>query len=317
MSAAESQYRKIDIDSLNEAGDQNFNLYVKSAENDSFVKFAGTEASHQQKVRKMLEAGELTEELYIDVLEQEQYFMQVTDNLSSVASDDGLTPNIRAEKIYNVSTAIMKEFFENSGSKKILNSADKIMDAMHTCLEVTNQGFSLLASTMIKNYPAYIHSVNVGLYCLSYANKVKMPADEARIIAIGGLFHDLGLTAISDETLYKKEKLDMDEIQWMRSHTEEGSTIIKGLKLYNDEVVKMAAQHHESFDGKGYPYALASDQISHFSRICKVADVYESLTSPVVYRKAMKPLDALTVMTRDMKGVFDPKILRNFISLLT
>ena len=115
----------------------------------------------------------------------------------------------------------------------------------------------------------------------------------------------------------KKGKLDMDEIQWMRSHTEEGIAIIKDLKHYNEEVVKMAAQHHESFDGKGYPYALASDKISYFSRVCKVADVYESLTSPVVYRKAMKPLDALTIMTRDMKSMFDPKVLRNFITLLT
>jgi HD-GYP domain-containing protein (c-di-GMP phosphodiesterase class II) len=62
---------------------------------------------------------------------------------------------------------------------------------------------------------------------------------------------------------------------------------------------------------------LVQDKISCFSRVCKVADVYESLTSPVVYRRAMKPLDALIVMTCDMKGTFGPKVLRNFISLLT
>lgn len=315
MSSTAEQYRKIDVESLSETGDQKFNLYVKS--NDDFVKFAGTEPTHQEKVRKLLKAGELNEDLYIDVLEQENYFKQITGSLASVASDDALTPQMRAEKIYNVSMAVMKEFFENSSSKKILNSADDIMGAMNTCLKVTNQGFSLLAKTMVRNYPAYIHSINVGLFCLSYANKMKMEKEETQILAIGGLFHDLGLTAISDETLYKKEKLDMDEVQWMRSHTEEGIEIIKGLKLYNEEVATMAAQHHESFDGKGYPHALASDKISYFSRVCKVADVYESLTSPVVYRRAMKPLDALTIMTRDMKGMFDPKVLRNFISLLT
>jgi putative nucleotidyltransferase with HDIG domain len=149
--------------------------------------------------------------------------------------------------------AVMKEFFLNNSSKKILNSANDIMGAMHTCLKATNQGFSLFAKTMVKNYPVYVHSINVGLYCLSYANKMKMQKVETQILAIGGLFHDLDLTAISDETLYKKGKLDMDKIQWMRSHTTEGCEIIKDLKLYNEEVVKMAAQHHESFDGKGYP----------------------------------------------------------------
>ena len=173
------QYRKIEIESLSESGDQKFNLYVKS--NDSFVKFAGTEPAHQEKVRKLLKAGELTEDLYIDVLEQEQYFKQITGSLASVASDEAMAPHLRAEKIYNVSMAVMKEFFENSSSKKILNSASEFMGAMHTCLEVTNQGFSLLAKTMVKNYPAYLHSINVGLNCLSYANKMKMQKEETQI----------------------------------------------------------------------------------------------------------------------------------------
>lgn len=59
------------------------------------------------------------------------------------------------------------------------------------------------------------------------------------------------------------------------------------------------------------------DKIYYFSQVCKVADVYESLTSPLVYRRAMKSYDALTLMTRNMKSMFDPKVLRNFISLLT
>ena len=147
-------------------------MHVKP--NDSFLKFAGTEPAHQEKVRKLLEAGELKEDIYIDVLEQEQYFKQVTGSLASVASDETLAPHFWAEKIYSVSMAVMKEFFENSSSSKILNSANGIMGAMHTCLEVTNQGFSLLAKTMIKNYPAYLHSISVGLYCLSYANNMKM-----------------------------------------------------------------------------------------------------------------------------------------------
>jgi hypothetical protein len=61
------QHRKTDIESLSKTGDQKFNLYAKS--NDSFVKFAGTEPTNQEKIRKLLEVGELTEDIYIDVLE--------------------------------------------------------------------------------------------------------------------------------------------------------------------------------------------------------------------------------------------------------
>jgi HD-GYP domain-containing protein (c-di-GMP phosphodiesterase class II) len=80
----------------------------------------------------------------------------------------------------------------------------------------------------------------------------------------------------------------------------EGCEIIKELKLYSKEIVKMVAQHHESLDGKGYPHALPKFKISYFLRIRKVADFYESLKSTVIYRPAMKPLDALTIMTRDV-----------------
>jgi HD-GYP domain-containing protein (c-di-GMP phosphodiesterase class II) len=80
----------------------------------------------------------------------------------------------------------------------------------------------------------------------------------------------------------------------------EGCEIIKELKLYSEEIVKMAGQHHESFDGKGCPHVLAKFKISYFLRICKVADVYESPKSPMIYRRPMKPLDALSIMTRDI-----------------
>ncbi|MEK9628014.1 MAG: hypothetical protein VW455_03235 [Nitrospinota bacterium] len=90
MSTTAEQFRKIDIESLSETDDQKFNLYVKS--NEGFVKFTGTEKSHQDKVKRMLKAGELTEELYIDVKEQEDYFKQITGGLASIASDDALTP---------------------------------------------------------------------------------------------------------------------------------------------------------------------------------------------------------------------------------
>ena len=64
------------------------------------------------------------------------------------------------------------------------------------------------------------------------------------------------------------------------------------------------------------PMPLRKTKFLIFLLVCKVADDYESLTSPMIYRRAMKPLDALTIITRDMKGTFDPKILRNFFLCL-
>ena len=95
-----------------------------------------------------------------------------------------------------------------------------------------------------------------------------------------------------------------------------GKEILKSMKCYRTHVVEMADQHHEKFEGNGYPNGLARDEISNFARICKVMDVYDALTTRRSYKKAVKSFDAITIMKNQMRNEFDPKILDNFIRYL-
>ncbi len=85
------------------------------------------------------------------------------------------------------------------------------------------------------------------------------------------------------------------------------------MDCYSGKVVRMAGQHHEKFAGGGYPQGMKGDEISLYARICKIMDVYDALTTRRSYKKAMRPFDTLALMTKQMSGDFDPKLMHLFI----
>ncbi len=78
----------------------------------------------------------------------------------------------------------------------------------------------------------------------------------------------------------------------------------------------MVGQHHEKYDGEGYHQGLAGEEISQYARICKITDVYDALTTRRSYKKALKTIEALTIMKSKMRHEFDPKLLDSFIVMM-
>ena len=88
------------------------------------------------------------------------------------------------------------------------------------------------------------------------------------------------------------------------------------MKCYSENILKMAAEHHEKYDGTGYPFQLKGEKISLYARVCGIMDVFGALTSPRANRPGMTPFAALTEMKNNMEGHFDMRILVNFIKIL-
>jgi len=98
-----------------------------------------------------------------------------------------------------------------------------------------------------------------------------------------------------------------------KSHSSLGTEILESMNCYGPNVIRMAGEHHEKFQGNGYPKGLVGEEISNFARICKVMDVYDALTTRRSYKKAMAPFEALTLMRKQMEAEFDLDILGNFV----
>jgi response regulator RpfG family c-di-GMP phosphodiesterase len=131
--------------------------------------------------------------------------------------------------------------------------------------------------------------------------------------------HDIGKIAVSDTILNKPGRLTAEEFEIMKGHTIAGQQILESAKgavsesSYLDEAQRLAAYHHEKWDGSGYPYGLAGEEIPLSARIMAVADVFDALVSKRSY-KAGFPVDkAFAIIEEGIGTHFDPKVARAFL----
>jgi len=133
---------------------------------------------------------------------------------------------------------------------------------------------------------------------------------KAELIKVATPMHDIGKVAISDNILLKPGKLTDDEFEIMKTHAELGYNI---LKHSNREILKMAAtvalEHHERWDGTGYPQGKKGEEIAISARITMVADVFDALTHDRCYKKAWSIDDTLSYFKEESGKMFEPKLV--------
>lgn len=263
-----------------------------------------------------MEEGEIEQDFYIKEEDLFKYYQYVTKSLRGVIDNPNVPLEVKTKKVYEVSKGVMKEFFTYNASAKILESSEEVMGMMEECLSTAGAGFAGISKISSKDYYTHTHSVNVGLYCMTFGTKVGLPRDDVKQLGLGGMLHDVGKSRIDTSLINKVGKLNDDEFEQMKSHSPMGEEMLTEMCCYKDIVISMAGQHHEKFKGGGYPKGLSGDEISMHARICKIMDVYDALTTRRSYKKALSVMDTLTIMTKQMANDFDPKLLQLFIKVM-
>ncbi|MDD4952287.1 MAG: HD-GYP domain-containing protein, partial [Desulfovibrionaceae bacterium] len=162
----------------------------------------------------------------------------------------------------------------------------------------------------------YSHSINVGILAVVLGERLGLERDVLRLLGIAGVFHDVGKARMPLEVLNKPGKLDEKEFAIMRRHPREGFELMKDQEGLPPQVLRAVLSHHERSDGNGYPDGLKGGQISRFTRVISVVDVYDALTSRRVYKDAMPPGKVLSLMYRWRLSDFSAQVVENFIKAL-
>jgi len=157
------------------------------------------------------------------------------------------------------------------------------------------------------------NSINTAILAIIIGEHMGLPRHRLLQVATGALLHDVGMLKIPESILGKEGKLDDGEMQAMKSHTFYGYKLIVNEFLYADEVGKAAAQHHERWDGEGYPARLAGQNIDIGARIISVADAFEAMVSPKAWRDQMVGYQAMKNLLSDNARRFDPDIIKAMI----
>jgi len=155
------------------------------------------------------------------------------------------------------------------------------------------------------------HSNRVGQIARAVAEELDWSKAEVELIDWGGMLHDVGKIGIPDAVLKKPGKLTNEEYEMIKSHPLIGANIVKGISFF-EPIVPYILEHHERFDGRGYPQGLAGENISIKGRLLAVADTFDAMTSDRPYRKGFDPEYALEEIVRNANTQFDPEIVAAF-----
>ena len=181
----------------------------------------------------------------------------------------------------------------------------------------------LLASTItaiveaLDSKDAYTlgRSRRVTFYSVKMAKALHLSEATTGKIELAGLLHDIGMIGVSDDILAKVEQLTPDEYTEIKKHVHHSVKILDDIKQLKD-VVEIIRYHHEFYDGNGYPYGKKGDEIPIGSRIIAVADAFDSMVTPKIYRKQVTPLEALNVIKQHSGTQFDPIVVDIFEQIL-
>jgi putative nucleotidyltransferase with HDIG domain len=158
------------------------------------------------------------------------------------------------------------------------------------------------------------HSRRVARFSLRLAREFFLDRVEMESLALGALLHDIGKIRVPDAILHKPGKLTPKEWLRMRNHPLYGQQILSGIKFL-EGAARVVVQHHEKWDGSGYPWGLAGKEIDRNARIFAVTDAFDAMTSDRVYRAGL-PYKAAAAELKQSAGThFDPTVVEVFCSI--
>jgi putative nucleotidyltransferase with HDIG domain len=159
------------------------------------------------------------------------------------------------------------------------------------------------------------HSERVTQMALEIAAAMKLPDRDIEVLSLGGLLHDIGKLATPQHILEKAGPLTVDERYIIERHPADGARILEPIPKFA-AILPIVLQHHERFDGGGYPAHLAGDQIDRLARVLAVADVFDALRSNRPYREGW-PLDRAIAYVQAASGThFDPVVVEAFTRVI-
>lgn len=166
------------------------------------------------------------------------------------------------------------------------------------------------------------HSQRVAMFSLAIANELENAThwsfgeDRRNSLLMSALLHDIGKIGIRDEVLFKPGKLTDEEYDLVKSHPEKGAEIVRMIPGFDDNVIAGILQHHERWDGRGYPLGLAGERIHAFGRIIGLADAFDAIVTSRPYQTAGSFAYAMG-RVEELSGVaFDPEMVRAMMRAL-
>jgi len=300
-----------------------FDIYINSSaikEKEKFVKIFNAGG--------ILEANEIETfhrkylQLYVPENQRSAYLKSLVKSSGDDVAKTTVIKDAAIEYLHNIFDKD-KEFSTEVLSKSI----EGCRDAVESMVDVLDHHDidslrGLIASLSFHDFYTFDHSINVSMYCIAIYRAINPEAPRRELIhaGLGGLLHDLGKIKIPTDILNKPGNLTDEEYAMMKLHPDYGlELLIGGLEISMDidlqTISRVVHEHHENFNGTGYPNRLKGKEEIHFlARICTIADFFDAITTKRSYSDVLPIPEAINTM-RKFRGIkLDPEIFDIFES---
>lgn len=172
------------------------------------------------------------------------------------------------------------------------------------------------AVALVDGY-TYHHCDRIRQLAIEVWKRMDQPKSKLKLLRWGSYFHDIGKLSIPLEILNKPEKLSPEEWETMKLHSVIGANIMRAHPVaWLKEAAFIVEQHHERYDGKGYPYGLKGDEISLEAAIVSVVDAFDAMTTERVYKQAMTVEEAIVELENGKGKQFHPEVVDVFLQVI-
>ncbi|MFW6366739.1 MAG: HD-GYP domain-containing protein, partial [Spirochaetota bacterium] len=214
-------------------------------------------------------------------------------------------------EVTKIHTAIRNNRYFN------INDLSKCAEDFYHLMRTNRNVFLFIPRNETDKDEMAVHSVNASLYAMVIGMALKYNRARVKDLAIGVFLINAGMAQVPIYILNKEGNLNERELTQIRTHPMMGYQALKNLGNVSEEIAVISLQHHEQFNGGGYPKKLKGIEISEFARITSVADNYEAMLEKKTYRPRYYYYTAMKQLVATGARKFDPIILRVFISVLS
>jgi HD-GYP domain-containing protein (c-di-GMP phosphodiesterase class II) len=299
-----------------------YDLYVNSSSSEIREKFV-----------RVYPKGEILSQDDLNIFKKKYHQLYVHETqrgsyLQSLATLENVTAEQKTDVIKSTAIVYLDKLFDKDKeftTEVLSETIQECKVAVESMVEVikdydVSQLQNLIASLSFHDFYTYDHSVNVSMYCIAIYNAYKpnAPKEEVVMAGLGGLLHDIGKLNIATDIINKPDKLTDAEFDIIKMHPTYGFDLLTKnpcdtcSALDFENIKRIVHEHHENFNGTGYPAKIAGTDIYLFARITAIADFFDAITTKRSYHEVLSTEDALQVMSKSVGKKLDPELFLLF-----
>lgn len=263
----------------------------------------------------LLGEGTILKQHYIRKLELYGVAEITVDKCSDVNDAESDIQTRESDIIYQEAFNAIKDVWlkiKNAQSFEPKVIAEVVENIIDKVTQDTQTFFRISSIRDVDNY-TYLHSIDVCIYSIIMGRNLELDNKDLNRLGLGAMLHDIGKSKIPSEILLKPGPLTEEEFNIMKKHTNYGYEIITSNPNLDMVIANIALQHHERWDGLGYPGHLKGNNIDKFARIVTVCDIYDALTANRVYRGRILPHEAVEYIINNNGVIADPDLTKSFV----